>query len=312
MTFEELPLELQEQIIRSQPESARTLARTLSRLRSFHEASQNVLCRHLPTRSEMRRYLEAAPSLLGAFWLHNTQSYIYHRLVEIYLREPFYLDLRTCQIFPNDDLFGHLATQYGEIYMPQAEPNQDFTTTEITISSDELLSREQIVPEIQKFFIFQPPSPRSPRDKPPGRAYTELPTILKEPQLDLLSTYRILSQRQSCITRQSDYAKAVVLQYVDIVTSAYSQNRNIISLLATHAWLSLQGRILNIYPPPPIHSLVDWIFTRAGDPIYVPYETDTEEEAEEEKNGMRALLDTMRREIDTMYQQVRRVLDRLD
>lgn len=308
--FEELPLELQEQIL-EQP----GIARTSVRMRPFYEASQNVLCRQPPSRVEMAQYLDGSPSLLGVFWLNKNQAYIYHRLVEVYLQEPFYLDLRTCQIFPdNDDIFGKWAIKYGEIYMPQAEPNQSFMDAKgVHLDSDSFWDREELIPEIQKFFTPQQPSPgQSSQNRPPGKAYTELPTILKEPQLDLLSTYRILSQRQVCTTRQPDYAKVEVLRRLSSVEKAYAQNPNIISMLASHSWLAFQCRILNVYPPPPIHFIVNWIFTRNGEPIYVPLVTYNPEEVEIVKQAMRAELEAMSQEIPIMAAQIRRAIEQFD
>lgn len=300
-SFEELPLEIQEEIVRQNPR----MAPTLSRIRPFHAASQNVLCQQPPTKWEIETYLREFPNIVGTFWLSGSYFKTYHLLGnDIYLRCPYFFQIRESLISPNRGIreFANIARQYGEVYQLYYTPSD--CNSEWKIDRDALCPSIEMIQSVNEDLTKEDNEPH----RNIGPAFEALPDILKSPQLDLVSVYHILKLRLNCVTRQPDFAQREVLRRLHQVYQAYQQDPNIISLFATHAWLFLQTRVLNVYPSIQVQPIEDWMFTRSGEPVYVPYETD---DPEPEKQEMREQLETLRREITTMYNQVRQALENL-
>jgi hypothetical protein len=310
------------------------MAPTLRQIRPFHEASVRLICRQPPSQEELRAYLSTFPPVVGTFSLFQHQFNVYSRLpTNAYLEIRFYLNLERSYVKPSDEYFSDeyfsgLVRDYGEIYRIDYDSIlssygedvlDDFYTQDKFVQSalDDLtkpleegegaLEEGESALEEGEGALEEGEGALEERLQSP--AYNELPSILKEPQLDLIGVYRILRRRLNCIRRDPELAKREVFRRLNQVYSAYRQNPNIVSLGVTHAWLFLQCQVLKVYPVPPAHDLTDWIFTRNGEPIWVPYETDTPAENEAAKATMRQEIAAMRREIDTMYGQVRESLE---
>lgn len=82
-----------------------------------------------------------------------------------------------------------------------------------------------------------------------------------------------------------------------------------LSLFATHGYLTLQARILNVYPPPLEYDIQYAFITPEGQGLHLPNEDENERDLVNHANKQ---IQKMRNEIKSLYSRVRHTLKNLE
>jgi hypothetical protein len=275
----------------------------------MHQASTRAylqeFCRRDLTRGEILRYLEDNPIMFGVFGLNQDYFRIYTRTTG---DRYFYTDIllkvlgrRLVPLGTNPGVRQLIAKHHEKIYNPEYSPRIGDRLEDTGL--DDYFTHH-CVDEVMEYL------------EKPGRTYTgqqsgidrELPMVLVRPQLDLLSTYRILQTRLDCISRQTDFAQAEVIRRLDDIYQYYQQHPNVLSLLATYGYLNFQGMVLNIYPLPREPDIAEVFLTLDGQVIEFSTEDwDQNVRNQRAKHG----IELMNNEIEPLYLRVRQALQNL-
>lgn len=295
-SFEELPLEIQEQIVEQNPE----MVTTLSRIRPFYQATSRTylqtLCQQPITPSEISNYLDGRPTLFGTFGLSKNYFTLYTRSSgDRYFYTDFGLEVLGVDI-TGEDLdpeMLQLIDEFGPLFSPEYRPR-------IGIEAVDTHFDDYFTQDIKETVESYLRSRRVQRSE----LVTNFPEVLLKPELDLVSIYRILQTRLGCVSRQPDFAKTEVLRRLDLVYNNYTQNPDILLLLTTHGYLFLQASVLNVYPSPTIYAILEIAFTSDGLAIADPNEPENFDKANSD-------VAAMRQEIEPLYLKVRQALEDL-
>lgn len=239
-----------------------------------------------PTLNEILMYLNnVKPGLFGSF---NPQE---GRQIKILARVATteYLEYGMTasigrQITSDDSIFGEYIPPGVVGYQPNIYSSID-SDTNLNRSTKDIASWHIVLARI----FSAPVNPNS------------LP-----PELDLLSTFRILSARTNDPEGVKEYLRNRVQEKLELI-----QEDMMPYLYAVFGYLYLQMSVFNLVPLPEIPYSSDWVFDAKGLPLYFPMETSSPEEKQQEEDEIIREHNKMRSDILSMYYTVMEHIDTL-
>lgn len=130
------------------------------------------------------------------------------------------------------------------------------------------------------------------------------PLVATGVQVDLHSHFRLLLNRLGAVTDRVALARESTLKWLDEIYHFCPESpvpsSVIPTLVAKHAYLSLQARALNVHPPPP-RRVLERVELNPNGTMRMP---------QTRKNDVQCL-DEMRKDLPVLYQQVRQAVERL-
>lgn len=284
--FEKLPPEIQEYILSQNPELITSYTKINPYMKNITSRIYlKELCDKNVSYNELKNFLINNPTKFGVYDLSITNIKIFDRIrsSDIYFKTTNYINLINIEFdYQNIKLFKPTYINTTNI----------FAVADLNIISDfngiqfinDILNKN-LNNTIQSTYIS------------PSLCYS---------QLDLLSQYRIYKNRLGCIQRNPNYAKEKILKQLDSTYNFYLYNKNIISLLATHAYMDLQASVLNIYPPPIGISINNIIFKLDGSIVFIGSENNiTDVEARKLFDDIKLKIINLDTDIKKLYLEIR-------
>ncbi len=197
-----------------------------------------------PTINEIQRYIGSRPTKIGTFSLHLPNAYIYTSVGDgIYFwQECGMHNVLSC--WGNDEeVTQDYTSQFGPVYFLDYNPS----VAEDTFNNH--CSVAQVLQEAETDSNTRAPLKSHHCGVSSESLLSEFSEDLLDFQLDLKSSFRMFSNRIGCVSREPDYAKRMVIQRLDRVYKSYRKSPSIVSVIAIHAFLCFQARVLNIENP---------------------------------------------------------------
>ncbi len=254
-----------------------------------------------PTLSEIQKYIRSHPTKLGMFSLHLPNANIYTSVGDgIYFwHECGMHNVLSCWGY-DEQITREYTSQFGPVYF------LGYNASVAEDTFDDQCSVAHVLQEAETDSHTRAPLKSHHCGVSVESLLSEFSEDLLDFQLDLKSSFRMFTNRIGCVSREPDYAKRMVLQRLNRVYKRHRKSTSLISLVAVHAFLCFQARVLNIANPQPDNfGFEGEVFLEDGTVV-----GNTDPDSDQPEYMATIQLQTLRRELVSMYYELKATIDR--